>query len=127
MDFFPDTCLSLNIDNLTKKEMINDLVTQADGMPVENCCDEHDTLIYPLVQMGPFGIRCDEIATEVFLRTAKKGSRVCLASGYFNLTDDYKDVIVKSSVADYDILFASPEVGTDEYALFYMYLSGSLD
>ncbi|XP_064644012.1 CDP-diacylglycerol--glycerol-3-phosphate 3-phosphatidyltransferase, mitochondrial-like isoform X2 [Lineus longissimus] len=114
MDIFPDSCLSFNVDNLTKRDMINDLVSQADDMPVENCCDESekDTLIYPLIQMGPLGIRCDEIATKVFLRTAKKGSRVCLASGYFNLTDDYKDMIVKSSLADYDVLFASPEVNS---------------
>ena len=69
--------------------------------------DVPDTWIIPLVQMYSLGIRQDEVVTSQLLRSAPEGSKVHLASGYFNLTRDYMDVILKSP-ASYSILTAHP-------------------
>ena len=69
-----------------------------------------DTLVYPLVQMGPFGISVDDFVTRQLLQTSPAGSQICLASGYFNLTDHYIAAILDSSKANYNIVTASPEV-----------------
>ena len=70
---------------------------------------DFDTWIVPLVQMFPFGIRQDEFVTSELLKSASDGSVMCLASGYFNLTRKYIDVILKSS-AKCEILTAHPTV-----------------
>ena len=71
------------------------------------CCG--DTVIFPLVQMGSFGVRLDQEVTGQLLRTAEPGSHCVLASGYFNLTKEYMELVVGSK-AKYDILMASPKV-----------------
>ncbi|CAH1273157.1 PGS1 [Branchiostoma lanceolatum] len=68
-----------------------------------------DTWICPLVQMGPLGVWHDEMVTRRLLRTAPKESELLLASGYFNLTEDYMDVMLRAD-ADFNILMASPQV-----------------
>ncbi|XP_033629927.1 CDP-diacylglycerol--glycerol-3-phosphate 3-phosphatidyltransferase, mitochondrial-like [Asterias rubens] len=70
------------------------------------CCG--DTVIFPLVQMGSFGVRLDQEVTGQLLRTAEPGSHCVLASGYFNLTKEYMELVVGSK-AKYDILMASPK------------------
>jgi len=72
--------------------------------------DEIDTWIYPLVQMAPLGVHVDSMATEALLESAPSKSQVFLASGYFNLTQNYMDVILEKSKADFQILMASPKV-----------------
>ena len=72
---------------------------------------DNDTLVYPLVQMGPFGISVDDFVTRQLLQTSPAGSQICLASGYFNLTDHYIAAILDSSKSNYNIVTASPEVG----------------
>ncbi|XP_074648127.1 CDP-diacylglycerol--glycerol-3-phosphate 3-phosphatidyltransferase, mitochondrial-like [Tubulanus polymorphus] len=69
-----------------------------------------DTWVYPLIQMGPLGIKDDEIVTRVLMSSASAESRLYLASGYFNLTSDYMNVILNNSKAKYDIIMASPQV-----------------
>ena len=73
-------------------------------------CQEVDTLIYPLVQMGPFGIRHDEIVTKALFEKALPDVTVYLASGYFNLTKQYMNSIVKDCTANFEILTAAPQV-----------------
>ncbi|XP_035695175.1 CDP-diacylglycerol--glycerol-3-phosphate 3-phosphatidyltransferase, mitochondrial-like [Branchiostoma floridae] len=68
-----------------------------------------DTWICPLVQMGPLGVWHDEMVTRRLLRTAPKESELLLASGYFNLTEDYMNVMLQAD-ADFNILMASPQV-----------------
>lgn len=70
-----------------------------------------DTWVYPLVQMGQLGITVDEYVTRGLLHSAESGDEILLASGYFNLTDHYMQVILMESQAKYNILMASPEVG----------------
>ncbi|KAK6479724.1 CDP-diacylglycerol--glycerol-3-phosphate 3-phosphatidyltransferase [Huso huso] len=68
-----------------------------------------DTLVFPLVQMKPLGIRLDETVTKRLLTEAGDDSRVFLTSGYFNLTRAYMELVLGTR-ADYRILLASPEV-----------------
>ena len=70
---------------------------------------DFDTWIVPLVQMFPFGIRQDEFVTRELLSSASQACKLYLASGYFNLTRKYMDIILESS-AKYDILTAHPTV-----------------
>ena len=77
---------------------------------VESESSDIDTWIYPLVQMGPFGITTDDSIMQALFRNSVSGSKIFLASGYFNLTDHYMDVILEESKANYELLMASPEV-----------------
>lgn len=90
-----------------------DIDNQRTGSEADCDQGEIDTWIYPLLQMGPFGIVDDEVATKAIFRTAEKGEEILLASGYFNLTDYYIQVILQESQAKYNILMASPEVCMD--------------
>ena len=72
--------------------------------------EEADTWIYPLVQMGPFGIEQDYVVTETLFQNAPEKSHIKLASGYFNLTEKYIETILNQSLASFNILTASPEV-----------------
>lgn len=70
-----------------------------------------DTVVYPLVQMGPFGVTHDEQMLLSLLRASDARDHILLASGYFNLTDHYMSVILNQSLAKFSILMASPQVG----------------
>jgi hypothetical protein len=74
-----------------------------------------DTWVYPLVQMGPFGVFNDEYATLQLMRDASQHDEILLASGYFNLTDHYLEVILQESLAKYRLLMASPEVRIEKH------------
>ena len=80
-----------------------------------------DTMVYPLVQMGPFGITQDEGVTGVLLRGAARGATIHLATGYFNLTDEYARCVVSDCSAHFEILTSVPEV-----SLLFCLLSGFL-
>ena len=71
---------------------------------------EIDTWIFPLIQMGPFGIYDDEHVTKTLLCKAEESDRIFLASGYFNLTEEYIKEILHESRAQFHILTASPLV-----------------
>ncbi|KAL9955415.1 hypothetical protein ACROYT_G036737 [Oculina patagonica] len=68
-----------------------------------------DTWVIPLVQMFPFGIRQDEFVTRELLSSACQACKLFLASGYFNLTRKYMDIMLKSP-AECEILTAHPTV-----------------
>ena len=55
--------------------------------------DKLDTLVFPLLQMGYYGIKQDEECTQQLLQGLSEGDRLCLASGYFNLPPKYVDAI----------------------------------
>ncbi|KAK7113205.1 hypothetical protein V1264_012540 [Littorina saxatilis] len=69
-----------------------------------------DTWVYPLVQMGPLNIQRDEHATLQLMRDASNDDEILMASGYFNLTDQFMEVILQESLAKYRLLMAAPEV-----------------
>ncbi|XP_042883700.1 CDP-diacylglycerol--glycerol-3-phosphate 3-phosphatidyltransferase, mitochondrial-like [Penaeus japonicus] len=68
-----------------------------------------DTLVFPTLQMGPFGITNDSVITNKLLTQAEEGARIQLASGYFNLTKEYMECILHQSRATYGILMAHPK------------------
>ncbi|RCH85938.1 CDP-diacylglycerol--glycerol-3-phosphate 3-phosphatidyltransferase [Rhizopus azygosporus] len=73
--------------------------------------DTMDTAILPVIQMGPFCIRQDEKVTLELLNIANQQQdkwTIHLTSGYFNFTDKYKAVILKTR-AFFRFLTASPE------------------
>ncbi|XP_045623939.1 CDP-diacylglycerol--glycerol-3-phosphate 3-phosphatidyltransferase, mitochondrial isoform X2 [Procambarus clarkii] len=68
-----------------------------------------DTLVFPTLQMRPFNIMNDSVITKKFLATAESNSRIKLASGYFNLTEEYMQCILQQSLASCSILMAHPK------------------
>jgi CDP-diacylglycerol--glycerol-3-phosphate 3-phosphatidyltransferase len=68
-----------------------------------------DTWIYPLVQMGQLGIHQDSQATDRILAEAPKNSTLCVATGYFNLTNQYMSTLINQTEASCKILMAHPE------------------
>lgn len=74
--------------------------------------DECDTVLHPLVQMGPVGVDQDRFLTELVLKKLPSGSHVFLASGYFNLTDEYMRIIIDQSQARFNILTAAPQANS---------------
>jgi len=71
---------------------------------------EKDTVVYPLIQMGPVNVTVDERVTSRLFRDAPSAATLYLASGYFNLTDTYQQSIVDQCAATFSILSAAPEV-----------------
>lgn len=72
--------------------------------------DTKDTWIFPLVQMGEFGITQDEQVTKKFLATVPEGSIIRLATGYFNLTNEYAKTLLNYCKANISLLMAHPNV-----------------
>ena len=70
---------------------------------------ENDTTVYPLIQMGYYDIRQDELVSQKLLEELKRGERLFLASGYFNLPPQYINAILGAG-GKCEILAASPQV-----------------
>ncbi|XP_054719882.1 CDP-diacylglycerol--glycerol-3-phosphate 3-phosphatidyltransferase, mitochondrial-like isoform X2 [Uloborus diversus] len=93
------------------EEFIQFSKKQQSSNSIKNTSDfQNDTFVYPLLQLYTFGIRQDEKVTEKFLCSAEDSSRIKLASGYFNLTNHYMNIILNSTKALFDLLVASPKV-----------------
>ena len=71
--------------------------------------EEFDTVVYPLIQMGEYSIRQDEVVTAGLLSNLSANERLCVASGYFNLPDVYKKSLLESK-GHISILSSSPQV-----------------
>lgn len=70
---------------------------------------DHDTWIFPSLQMGPIGIDHDCRLTRRFLQSGASGAIFKFATGYFNLTKEYQNVMLDESKSTYDIIMAHPE------------------
>lgn len=68
-----------------------------------------DTLIYPMVQMGQLNVNHDALITNKILADAPPGSKLKIATGYFNLTKEYMNTIIEKCEAKCDILMAHPK------------------
>nr|CAG4650278.1 EOG090X08SX [Sida crystallina] len=68
----------------------------------------HDTWIFPLVQMGQLNVDMDNICTRKILECIPTDAEMSLATGYFNLTQDYMTSILQTCRADVQILMAHP-------------------
>ncbi|XP_034830265.1 CDP-diacylglycerol--glycerol-3-phosphate 3-phosphatidyltransferase, mitochondrial [Maniola hyperantus] len=69
---------------------------------------ENDTWVFPLLQMGEFNIMQDEQATSRILSCVPRGSYLRLATGYFNLTENYAKILLKDCKASISLLMAHP-------------------
>lgn len=67
-----------------------------------------DTWIFPTLEMGQLNVHHDSVVMQKILLNAEKGSRLNMATGYFNLTQTLMDTIVKDCEADCSIIMAHP-------------------
>lgn len=58
-----------------------------------------DTVVRPLLQFSPFGIRVDEAATLALLQRVPGEYRLDIASGYFNLPEAYTVALLREAAA----------------------------
>lgn len=84
-----------------------DDVYQTQQVALERQTDA-DTWIFPLVEMGQLGIHHDSIVTKRLLSSSVEGSTFKLATGYFNLTQEYMETITNNCLANCSILMAHP-------------------
>lgn len=89
-----------------KKILINYKELNSD---INHTKNQSDAFVYPLLQINDCGIRIEELITEKLFKCAPISSYIHLAVGYFNLTNNYIDFIVKHSAANFKILLSSPE------------------
>uniref|UniRef100_A0A1A9VM55 CDP-diacylglycerol--glycerol-3-phosphate 3-phosphatidyltransferase n=1 Tax=Glossina austeni TaxID=7395 RepID=A0A1A9VM55_GLOAU len=92
------------------KQRIMDLMQDAykNQQKVLSNCVKADTWIFPLIEMGQIGIHHDSVVTKRLLSNCVAGSRLKLATGYFNLTQEYMDTLTHKCVAQCSILMAHP-------------------
>lgn len=69
---------------------------------------ELDTFVFPLIEMGQLEIHHDSVVTRRIFQNALRQSKIKLASGYFNLTEELVAAIIDHSQADCSILMAHP-------------------
>jgi CDP-diacylglycerol--glycerol-3-phosphate 3-phosphatidyltransferase len=72
-----------------------------------------DILVYPILQMGQFGVRQEEaFLSSLFSTTARHADvKVNLTSGYFGLAPQYRQLVINSSTP-IQLLCAAPSVRT---------------
>lgn len=68
-----------------------------------------DTWIFPTLEMGQINIHHDSLVMKRILMNTEKGSRLNMATGYFNLTETLMDTIVKDCKANCSIIMAHPD------------------
>nr|XP_002169178.3 unnamed protein product [Hydra vulgaris] len=69
----------------------------------------YDTLIFPLLQMKNMGITTDEKFTTNVLSTAPNNSNLTLATAYFNLTDNYWNMLLNNHAQGVKLIMAHPK------------------
>lgn len=78
---------------LTAKQEIEKLNTKY--------CKDHfdvsqaDSIVFPLIQMSTIGVLDEEQVTTSLIESCPPNSDLCLASGYFNLTQSYQRYLLK--------------------------------
>lgn len=60
--------------------------------------------------MGQLDIKQDSLVTEKLLHEAPKGTKLKIATGYFNLTRQYMKTVLNYSKAECNFLMAHPKV-----------------
>ena len=90
------------------KLLVNDHPENYSACAVSSDVDA-DTAVFPLIQMGQYGIRQEEVVTTALMEGVQKNERLCLASGYFNLPSKYISALLQAE-GDISVLAASPQV-----------------
>nr|CAG4637887.1 EOG090X08SX [Chydorus sphaericus] len=78
-----------------------------------------DTWIFPLIQMGQLGVFMDNICTAKILEKAPPDAELYLATGYFNLTQDYMNSLLNVSQSNVHILMAHPSVHINNFLFIF--------
>ncbi|XP_075209993.1 phosphatidylglycerophosphate synthase 1 [Lycorma delicatula] len=92
-----------------KKQVWGYYQTEFEKISVQNHSkSDVDTIIFPLLELPPIGVHQDSTVTERILECAASDSVVNLTTGYFNLTDSYRCIILGKSQAKFNILVAHP-------------------
>ncbi|KAN0035835.1 hypothetical protein ACTA71_005126 [Dictyostelium dimigraforme] len=73
-----------------------------------NINNEETTWIFPTIQMGPFNIRQDEVVTSHIFESVPMDSKFFITSPYFNLTENYLNLILTGK-PKLDIITCSPQ------------------
>lgn len=96
----------------TAKKSITDFMQQVYQRQQKVCTEtkDADSWIFPLVEMGQIGIHHDSVVTKRLLSNCIQDSRLKLATGYFNLTQEYMDTLTHKCLAKCSILMAHPNV-----------------
>lgn len=76
-----------------------------------------DTWIFPTVEIPFCGIHYDSNLTTKLIEAVPEHSKIFLASGYFNLTEQLTDAILLSKT-ECNLLMAHPTVGFSVFAPF---------
>jgi hypothetical protein len=91
------------------------VVVVCDMVMIEN----RDTWIFPTLQMGPLGIDHDSTVTSYILENAPRESILHITSPYFNFSENYSNLILKSS-SYVKVIVASPEVSSKHNPFVYV-------
>ncbi|CAI4222607.1 unnamed protein product [Auanema sp. JU1783] len=86
------------------KERIEEVINSFDSKSSNS-----DTMVYPLLQMGPYGINQEKDFLEALFSLKEKNLNLIMASGYFNTTKEYEELIFEKGTYDLDIITAAPE------------------
>lgn len=68
--------------------------------------------------MGQLDLIHDTTITNQILSKAPSGSQIKIATGYFNLTDQYIETLIDKTEAQCDILMAHPKVSFFDYSKY---------
>ncbi|KAJ8923167.1 hypothetical protein NQ315_001721 [Exocentrus adspersus] len=91
------------------RDLVEDYLVESKNEQNIHKQEGYDTWIFPMVQMGQLGIEQDSQITARLLAEAPRGSRLEIATGYFNLTSRYMNTLIQKSQAQCDILMAHPK------------------
>ncbi|XP_043247951.1 CDP-diacylglycerol--glycerol-3-phosphate 3-phosphatidyltransferase, mitochondrial [Colletes gigas] len=75
---------------------------------IEETVSNTDTWVFPLIQMGQLNIHHDSHITLKLLQTTPPGTTLRLATGYFNLTSEYSNALLRDCQGTCHLLTAHP-------------------
>ncbi|TKR86475.1 hypothetical protein L596_011063 [Steinernema carpocapsae] len=98
-------------DNTEYRSLVRQRVTEVISKFTQesNTTSKSCTQVYPLVQMGPFGINQEFDLMQRLFAHKDPHMEMSIASGYFNLTDEYSKIIAKEGDYSLNVVFASPQ------------------
>nr|CAG4649465.1 EOG090X08SX [Scapholeberis mucronata] len=92
------------VESLFERQLMKNSATVFDWPNAESS----DTWIFPFVQMGQLNIFMDSVITQEILEKVPPNAELCLATGYFNLTNDYMNRLLEAPEPNIHILMAHP-------------------
>lgn len=103
---------------ITEARQRMDKINAKYSVNVRDYIDQHKstspTFALPIIQMNCFGIRDDLTYTSKLMSSCPPGTSLRLASGYFNLTNEYMDILLNQSAkqVNCNVLMASEPVNS---------------